>query len=190
VGLFGISKGAGAGLAVGCDDAGVCCAVTDGLFATMTTLVPYMRQWFRIYNTDFPLEVIPGWYFAGVARLALRRIEAERGCRFPPLETQLGRFDRPVLMIHGEADAYIKPDMARALFDRAAGPRELWLVEGAKHNQALHVAGDGYRRRVLDFFERHLADGPPGSGQWSVVSGQQRQQTAARPPTSSLTTDH
>jgi hypothetical protein len=33
----------------------------------------------------------------------------------------------------------------------------LWLVDGAKHNQALAIAGDEYRRRVLDFFDLHLA---------------------------------
>ena len=34
-------------------------------------------------------------------------------------------------------------------------------MRGAKHNQALHVAGDEYRRRVLEFFEQHLADDRP-----------------------------
>jgi hypothetical protein len=48
--------------------------------------------------------------------------------------------------------------MARALFDKARAPKELWLVGAAKHNQALQVAGNEYRQRVLDFFERHLAD--------------------------------
>jgi hypothetical protein len=46
--------------------------------------------------------------------------------------------------------------MARRLFDRARGPKEYWLVEGAKHNQALQVAGEEYRRRVLAFFNTHL----------------------------------
>ena len=60
-------------------------------------------------------------------------------------------------MIHGEADTYIKPEMAEALFARAREPKDLWLVPRAKHNQALHLAGDEYRRRVLEFFECHLA---------------------------------
>jgi hypothetical protein len=29
-------------------------------------------------------------------------------------------------------------------------------VDGAKHNQALAIAGDEYRRRVLNFFVEHL----------------------------------
>jgi fermentation-respiration switch protein FrsA (DUF1100 family) len=67
-------------------------------------------------------------------------------------------------MIHGECDTYIKPTMAQAVFRRAAGPREFWVVPGAKHNQGLQLAGDEYRRRVLEFFERHLGAGPAPPG--------------------------
>ena len=49
---------------------------------------------------------------------------------------------RPLLMIHGGGDTYIKPEMALALFSKARSPKDYWLVEGAKHNQALAVAGD------------------------------------------------
>jgi fermentation-respiration switch protein FrsA (DUF1100 family) len=65
-------------------------------------------------------------------------------------------------MIHGGGDTYIKPEMAQQLFTRARHPKEMWLVDGAKHNQALHLAGEEYRRRVLDFFRKHLAEPGPG----------------------------
>jgi uncharacterized protein len=158
VGFFGISKGAGAVLQAAADDSYVRCFATDGLFATFGTLLPYMRQWFRIYNTYFPLQLIPEWYLVHVAGIALDRIGAARHCRFPRLEDAMPRLSpRPLLMIHGEGDSYIKADMARALLARAGEPKEFWLVPGAKHNQALHVAGDEYRQRVLNFFEQHLA---------------------------------
>jgi hypothetical protein len=52
--------------------------------------------------------------------------------------------------------------MARDLFELIRGPKELWMVEGAKHNGSLHVAGEEYGRRVLEFFDRHLAVSPDG----------------------------
>lgn len=61
-------------------------------------------------------------------------------------------------MIQGMADAYIKPEMTTRLFTFAREPKELWLVENAKHNQALQLAGEEYRQRILRFFETHLAD--------------------------------
>jgi fermentation-respiration switch protein FrsA (DUF1100 family) len=159
VGFFGISKGAGAGLLAAARDPSVRCCVTDGAFAAYTTLVPYMRQWYRIYNRHYALQgLIPSWYYGHIGMVAVRAAERERGCRFPHLETALPRLaPRPLLMIHGGADAYIKPEMAEALFRRAGGPKELWVVPGAKHNGALPTAGEEYRRRVLEFFEKHLA---------------------------------
>lgn len=67
VGFFGISKGAGAGLLAAARDPYVRCFVTDGMFATYTTVVPYMRQWFRIYNQSYALHgLLPSWYYGVV----------------------------------------------------------------------------------------------------------------------------
>jgi fermentation-respiration switch protein FrsA (DUF1100 family) len=159
IGFFGISKGAGAGLAAAAADPYVRCLVTDGVFATYSTVVPYMRHWFRIYNKQFLTQgLMPSWYYGLIAKVALGGIGRARGCRFPHLERFVGRLaPRPLLMIHGEYDTYIKPPMAQALFDKARQPKEFWLVPGAKHNQALQVCGEEYRRRVLEFFEQQLA---------------------------------
>jgi fermentation-respiration switch protein FrsA (DUF1100 family) len=159
IGLFGISKGAGACLFAAAKDPYVRCIVTDGVFATYTTLVPYMRHWFRIYNSRYILQgLVPSWYYGLIGLAGLRQIEQERRCHFPHLERSLPRLaPRPLLMIHGEGDTYIKPEMARALFERADQPKEFWLVEGAKHNQGLQIAPEEYPRRVLAFFEQHLA---------------------------------
>ncbi len=61
-------------------------------------------------------------------------------------------------MIHGSADNYIKPEMGQELFAMAGNPKEFWLVDGAKHNQAINDAGDEYKRRVRAFFDEHLAN--------------------------------
>lgn len=162
IGFFGISKGAGTGLIAAARDPYVRCCITDGVFATLSTMVPYMRKWITIYSDRYWIQVLlPTWFYALVGRAGLKRVRREKGFRFPALEHALRRLaPRPLLMIHGGADTYIKPDMARALFRQARPPKEFWLVEGAKHNQALQVAGDEYRRRVLEFFETHLAQDP------------------------------
>jgi pimeloyl-ACP methyl ester carboxylesterase len=162
IGFFGISKGAGAAVIAFAADPYVRCFLTDGMFATYTTLVPYMRQWFRIYNSRYALQgLLPSWYYGIIGKHGLRIVARQRGCRFPHLEHALARrLPSPLLMIHGGGDTYIKPEMARSLFERTPGPKEFWLVEGAKHNQAQQLAGDDYRRRVLEFFNRHLATPP------------------------------
>src|SRR5262249_39067655 len=102
VGLFGISKGAGAGLLAAARDPYVRCFVTDGVFPTYTVLVPYMRQWFRIYNTRYVIQgMLPSWYYGQIGLVGVRQIERERRCHFPHLERQIERLGpRPLLMIH------------------------------------------------------------------------------------------
>jgi pimeloyl-ACP methyl ester carboxylesterase len=166
VGFFGMSRGGNAGLLAGARDPYLRCFVTDGVFATYSTMVPYMRKWIAIYSQRLWLQaVLPDWYYGLLGRTGLRRIRRERGCRFPHLERAMGRLaPRPLLMVHGGTDTYIKPDMAQALYDLARPPKEFWLVDGAKHNQAIQVAGEEYRQRVLDFFLSHLAEGCQENG--------------------------
>jgi pimeloyl-ACP methyl ester carboxylesterase len=160
IGFFGVSKGGSVGLLAAVNEPYLRCFVTDGIFATHTTMLPYMRKWISIYTPRRWLaKIMPDWYFLMFASKGLRQIERERGCRFPHLERALPRLcPRPLLMIHGGADTYIKPEMARALFERAYQPKELWLIDGAKHNQAFQVANGEYQRRVLAFFRSHLVD--------------------------------
>lgn len=159
VGLFGFSKGANAGLVLAARDPFIRCAVTDGAFAHYTTMVPYMRVWFAIYDSNYLFHGLFGaWYYGFIARAGVRRLERLRGTKFPDVERAIRKFSpRPLLMIHGAEDSYIKADMARTLFTYARAPKQLWIVADAKHNQAMHQAGDEYRRRVRAFFDLNLA---------------------------------
>ncbi len=160
IGLFGLSKGGSGGLIAGARDPFVRCFVTDGAFSTLGTMVPYERQWILIYSPyKVMARLIPTWYYHLAARIGIRKVSRERGCRYPSLEAHLPLLaPRPWLQIHGGADTYIKPDMAQALFDRARPPKEIWLVEKAKHNQSIQIAAEEYRQRVLAFFDKHLGN--------------------------------
>jgi pimeloyl-ACP methyl ester carboxylesterase len=185
IGFFGISKGGSAGVIAAADDPYVRCCVTDGAFSTRVTVVLYMRKWVAIVSTRYWLQrVLPAWYYGLFADTTMRRIRRGNNCRFPRLESALPRLaPRPLLMIHGGADTYIKPEIASALFARARRPKEFWLVEGAKHNQALQVAGDAYRQRVLAFFQAHLAEATGGNqslsrSAYSLPAGLQKTQAS------------
>ncbi|MFO0929090.1 MAG: hypothetical protein U0736_19055 [Gemmataceae bacterium] len=134
-----------------------------------TTLSAYMRQWFTIYNSHFPPVLIPvgavGCRHAG----GTHQVQRDAAAHFPPLEAAQATGARPLLMIHGDQD-YIKTDIARAVFDRATEPKEFWLVANAKHNQAMHIAGDEYHDRVLS-----------SSGIWPARNGPLRCCADARP---------
>lgn len=170
IGVFGISKGGGTALLVAANEPAIRCVVTDGAYATYTTMLPYIRRWIGIYSDRRRLQaVIPTWFYGLIGLSGVRQVARNRGVLYPSVEKAAGKFDRPLLMIHGAGDTYIKPDMAEALFGRARGPKDLWIVPKAKHNQAIQIAGDEYTRRLVAFFEAHLAPEQPKSGEHEAV---------------------
>ena len=160
IGVFGVSKGGCLALAVAAEDPFLRCVVTDGAYATLTTVIPFIRRWASIYVKKTPAWVrraAPDGIYGLFARAAIRRSARRRGVHFPPLERVLGRVGVPVQMIHGGGDTYITPAMAEALYTRVpSGAKHLWVVPKAKHNQAVQVAGEEYARRVAKFFDLHL----------------------------------
>ncbi len=159
VGFFGLSKGGSAGLYVACDDPFVRCCVTDGIFATHTTMVPYMQKWINIYsNRPWLPKILPAAYYRYMAHVGLDAASRDRHCSFPHLEWRIANLaPRPLLMINGGADPYIKPAMTQSLFELAGENKEIWIVDGAKHNQSINHAGAVYKERILAFFDKHLA---------------------------------
>ena len=157
IGLFGISRGGSAALCAAAREHCVRAVVTDGAFPTHGTVRNYMRKWVALYTDNSIIQRLPNWYYGFIRDRVLSRLSKELGCQFPKLERAICRIaPRPVLMIHGGRDSYIRPVIARELFGCAREPREFWLVRGARHNACLETAGDEYRARVLSFFQRHL----------------------------------
>ncbi len=54
----------------------------------------------------------------------------------------------PYLVVHGDADTFIQPGHAEAVYAAANDPKELWLVPGADHAETPTVAPEEYQARV------------------------------------------
>ena len=151
--LLGISRGAGAAILASSVELRVQAVVTDGAFATQLTQLAYMKRWVGIY-LDYPwlTNSIPDWYYGLLGWFARCRVSRKNKCRYPNVERAIRKLSpRPLLMIHGEKDSYIVPDLARELFSFAGEPKQLWIVPGAKHNCAARIAGATYVQRLLQF---------------------------------------
>jgi uncharacterized protein len=75
--------------------------------------------------------------------------------QYKPLEA-IGRISPvPVLIIHGLVDRVVPPHHAEALYAAAGEPKELWLVPGADHIQALFQTET--RQRLLGYLAAHCA---------------------------------
>jgi fermentation-respiration switch protein FrsA (DUF1100 family) len=63
---------------------------------------------------------------------------------------------RPVYLVHGEADDETTPSNSQKLYDKAQGPRTLWMVPGARHARASETAPVEYRSRLQAFWRQTL----------------------------------
>jgi fermentation-respiration switch protein FrsA (DUF1100 family) len=65
---------------------------------------------------------------------------------------------RPVLLMQGGADVVISIASGERLFDAAGEPKELWFEPKVGHAGFDRALPGEYERRVVGFFDRHLAE--------------------------------
>jgi uncharacterized protein len=69
---------------------------------------------------------------------------------------QVGKIAVPKFFIAGTTDHDTRLPESQALFDAAAEPKQLWLVDGAAHVDMLGFAKTEYEKRILDFLAKNL----------------------------------
>ena len=92
--------------------------------------------------------------FRPAEMLAVHESERQGGFDFDGVspEASVAQRDFPVLLISGLKDHNIPRRHAKAIYNAAKGPKELWLVPGAHHQKALQTAPQEFQQRVLKFF--------------------------------------
>ncbi len=159
VGLFGISRGAGAGILAAGSDPNIAAILCDGAFSTETTLVALMKRWAYIFaRVKLVYENHPEafWYF--LCWLMMRFAHRKLKRKFPSVRKALKEMQpRPMYFIHGQRDSYIRQEQTELLYAEAPSPRYLWIVEGAKHNQSVIIQPAQYALRTTNFFRKYLA---------------------------------
>lgn len=168
LGLFGVSRGGAAAIIAAVGIENVRAIVTDGAFSSDMT----MEHWMRRFATIFArIRVVaqnhPPMFWRFLRWLLFRECARRFGCRYPSVRKAIRTLNHtPVLLIHGEKDSYIPAYQSEFLHEIAAGPKELWIVPGARHNQSILIQADDYAGRLVRFFDKHLVSrgtAPTGS---------------------------
>jgi uncharacterized protein len=68
----------------------------------------------------------------------------------------IGRLGAPVLVVAGSRDEHTTLAESRELFAAAAEPKQMWIVEGAKHQDFLRYDPAGYEEHVVEFLKEKL----------------------------------
>jgi fermentation-respiration switch protein FrsA (DUF1100 family) len=159
LGLFGISRGAGAAILSSLRNPAIKAILTDGLFSSDATLEDLMKRWAGIFaKVRFVYENHPPAFWRFLCWLLFRFANRKFKCRYLSVRKVIAKaLPRPIFMIHGLRDSYIPQEQAELLFNLAHGPKTLWNVEGAKHNQAVIVSPQEYTEKTIGFFDHYLA---------------------------------
>jgi alpha-beta hydrolase superfamily lysophospholipase len=167
VGIFGVSRGAGAALLAASSDHNIKAIVCDGAFSTEATLMALMKKWAYIFaRVKLVYEHHPDAFWRFLAWLLIRFAQPKLSRRFPSVIKALRDMQpRPILFIHGRRDSYILENQSRLLHVEAPSPKYLWLVPEARHNQSVTVEPRQYAARTVAFFRRYLADEAVGESQ-------------------------
>lgn len=166
LGLFGISRGAGAAILASQHNPAIKVLVTDGVFSSDATLEHLMKRWAYIFaKVRFVYENHPPQFWAFLRWLLFRECKRKLRCTFPSVKKALKRMPgpMPMLFIHGERDSYIPVEQSHLLHALAPGPKSLWVVPGAKHNQSVVIRPEYYAARTVAFFDQYL--GSQGVGE-------------------------
>ncbi len=137
VGLFGQSLGGAVAVVAAARDKRVKGLVVESAFSSYRDEAAYVLR-------RNPLTYLVSW---PLSRLLIRR-------GLDPADYIAELSPRPVLIIHGAADRTVPCEMGRELAERAAEPKELWLVDEAGHTGAIYARPDEYEVRVTRLFER------------------------------------
>lgn len=145
IGVIGISMGGAAAL-LAQPSLNVDALVLEEVYptieqATANRLAESLGRWSKILT---PLLTIQIRLRLGFSASELRPIE------------RINQNNAPKLFIAGAEDKYTTLDESKALFNVANGEKELWIVNGAGHQDLHSFAKQDYEQKVLSFFEKHL----------------------------------
>jgi uncharacterized protein len=157
VAVIGQSLGGSSAILAAAQDSSIDAVIADSSIASFNDYIYDMGEQAiadsRVLR-GLPLPPRPSWWPAPVVSLTAARIGAPRITA--PIDVIAQISPRPVLLIHGTADEAVDAAHSRALYDRASGPKELWIVPGGSHCRAFSEFPAEYTSRLSAFLRQSL----------------------------------
>ncbi len=156
--LFGISNGADLALAASFRDPSVEAVIADGLFSMKEIFRDYIRRWAPVLvRPNLFGDKTPNLIVRLFAQLGFWYCQRRARQKFVDVEGLLRSRHVPLLMIHGEEDDYV-PQSHQKRLEKLEGRKSSgrFVVQKAKHNEAIALAPAGYEMEVKKFLERAL----------------------------------
>jgi len=154
-GMFGVSRGGGAALTASAQSKAISCVATEGAFTTDSLMLYFTVRWATLYVPFWLMAILPDAHLAFTLSIVRRISQMRHGCKYVVMERVLSKLkDRPILMMSGMKDSYVKKHIAEHIIKKAGGQEhhQIWRIKKAKHNLGRETNAEVYDEHVLDFF--------------------------------------
>ena len=140
--LWGTSMGAVSALLAAAQDGAAAGVIADAPFDTYrNTVLHHAKLMYGL--SEYPFVAMA---FPMIEQRARFRID-DVNCLRAASEIR-----SPVLVLAGEEDMRMPPEMVRTIYDRAAGPKEFWVIPGEGHEN--RGFGQEFRDKIEKFLGR------------------------------------
>ena len=137
--LWGTSMGAVSALLAAAQDGAAAGVIADAPFDTYrNTVLHHAKLMYGL--SEYPFVAMA---FPMIEQRARFRID-DVNCLRAASEIR-----SPVLVLAGEEDMRMPPEMVRTIYDRAAGPKEFWVIPGEGHEN--RNFGEEFRKKISEF---------------------------------------
>lgn len=140
--LWGTSMGAVTALLVAARDGEAAGVIADAPFDTYRNTVLHHAKLFYGLS-EFPLITLAMPMIESRARFRVDEVDCLRAAE---------QIRAPMLVLAGEEDVRMPPEMVKTIYDRAVGPKEFWVIPGEGHEN--RGFGKEFREKIAGFLER------------------------------------
>jgi dipeptidyl aminopeptidase/acylaminoacyl peptidase len=142
IGALGFSMGAATLIQAAAKDDRLSGVVAEASFPSLREVIRYRSRAFG------PLSQLPSLWAVRRAGVGVNEVN--------PIDDLCTISPRPTLLIYGEIDADVPPGTPHAMLEAACDPVNLWVIEGAGHQNYSEVVPIEYSERVVAFFDTWL----------------------------------
>ncbi|WLD13720.1 alpha/beta hydrolase [Planctellipticum variicoloris] len=162
LGVMGVSRGSNAAMLAAAEHPSVKAVCCEGGYPTAGLQLRYSQRWAVLYIPLWLVRILPEWHYRYTLALVRLISEWRRGHRYVMIERMLPRLrNRPVLLIGGERDNYVPPDVVEHLAQRIGGTAtRCWIVPRSRHNGGRVAAREVYDQTLLRFFQTSFGHEP------------------------------
>ena len=140
--LWGTSMGAVSALLAAARDGSAAGVIADAPFDTYRNTVLHHAKLFYGLS-EFPLITLAMPMIESRVRFRVDDVDCLRAAE---------QIQAPMLLLAGEEDVRMPPAMVRSIYERAAGPKEFWIIPGEGHEN--RNFGQEFRDKVAEFLSR------------------------------------